>query len=87
MIKKLKLTGLKIELEEVLIESDDSVVEVSGVAVDDEMVGKKSVDFHEPICIEGDTFSDFTGGQVLLFGEVLFVVKGDDDVPVLFVSS
>jgi hypothetical protein len=51
------------------------------------MVGEKGVDFHEPICIEGDTLSNFACRQILLFWEVLFVVKSDDDIPVFFISG
>lgn len=62
VIEKLKFPSLKIELEKVLIQPNDSIVEVGGITVDDEMIGKEGVDFHEPIRIKGDTFSDFAGG-------------------------
>ena len=51
------------------------------------MVGKESVDFHEPVGIERDTLSDFTGWKVLMSGEVLLVVQRDYDIAVLFVQE
>ncbi len=68
------MASFKIKLKKILVESVDSIIVIGRVGVDDEMIGEKSVDFHEPVSIEGNPFPDFTRRQVLQFGEVLFVV-------------
>ncbi len=61
MIEKFEFSSLKVKLKEILVQSDDSIVDVRGGAVDNEVIGEKSMNFHKPIGIERDSFSDFTG--------------------------
>ncbi len=65
MVKELKSASFKVKLKKVFIESVDSIVVIGRVGVDDEMVGEKSVNFHEPVSIKGNSFADFTCRQVL----------------------
>jgi hypothetical protein len=65
MVKQLKSASFKVKLKKVLIESVDSIVVIGRVGVDDEMVGEESVNFHEPVSIEGNSFADFACRQVL----------------------
>ena len=74
MIKEFKLTTFKVKLKEIIIEPGNSIVEIGGVTVDDEMIGQKAVYLHEPVCIEWNSLSDFTCRQILLFGEVLLII-------------
>ena len=65
MVKQLKSASFKVKLKKVLIKSVDSIVVIGRVGVDDEMIGEESVNFHEPVSIEGNSFADFACRQVL----------------------